>query len=153
MQLVLGDYINKNANVKLQMMQVSEIINWFNSHSLALHMLYAEQRTLPEFSKGALSLIRGVITQWTSHVMSLERLLKLSKAMRSIVVKSSEALETAAAATPTAIKKACQIIAIIKEDKFWEDLKESVIPDCDIFFFVIHKILLINTVLQAIFNL
>ena len=86
------------------------------------------------------------------HVMSLDCLLKLSKAMRSIVVKSSEALEIAAAATLTAVKKACQIIAIIKEDKFWEDLKESVIPDCDIFF-VIHKILLINTVLQAIFNL
>ena len=23
----------------------------------------------------------------------------------------------------------------LTEDKFWEDLKESVIPDCDVFFF------------------
>src|SRR5260370_36120614 len=96
MQLVLGDYIKQSGLIKHRMGQASEIINWFNNHSLALHLLYAEQCTLPEFSHQALSLICGVITHWTSHLMSLDWLLWLKKPLKSIVVKSLEVIETAA---------------------------------------------------------
>jgi len=46
MQLVLGDYIKKNDGMSMRLAEANEIINWFNNHTLALHNLYAEQRTL-----------------------------------------------------------------------------------------------------------
>src|SRR5260370_13695729 len=92
MQLALvGDYIKQSGLIKHHMAQASEIISWFNNPSLTLHLLYAEQCTLPEseFSHQALSLICGVITCWTSHIMSLDHLLQLKKPLTSIVVKSA----------------------------------------------------------------
>ena len=62
MQLILGDYIKKNSDMLCQLSQATEIINWFNNHSQALHTLYAEQHTIPELSHWALSLIWPVIT-------------------------------------------------------------------------------------------
>src|SRR5260370_42396035 len=126
MQLVLGDYIKQSGLIKHCMAQASEIINWFNNQSLALHLLYAEQHMLPEseFSHQALCLICGVITHWTSHIMLLDHLLWLKKPLKSKVVKSVEVIETAAGVKHDQITKAHEIMATTGSDGFWHDLEK-----------------------------
>jgi hypothetical protein len=116
-------YIKQSDHIKLWMAQASEIVNWFNNHSLVLHLLYSEQRTLPEFKGIAKTLIRGCITRWSSHVMSLQRLLELKQPLRSLVVKSSDTMLTAVGARQELIHKAQQIINIINSECFWNDIE------------------------------
>jgi len=123
MQLVLGDYIKKNPDSSKRMAEATDIINWFNNHSLALHILYAEQRTLPEFSECVLALIRAAITRWGTHVTSLDRLLRVSMPMRSAAIKRGDDLRKAAGTKADAISKAKAILALINETTFWDDLK------------------------------
>ena len=124
MQLVLGDYIKKNDGMSMRLVEANEIINWFNNHTLALHNLYAEQRTLRDTARQAKSLIRPIITWWTSHVMSVRRLLELEKPFKTIIVKNKDVLATAAGNRRDAIQKAYQIIKTIKNEGFWRDLEQ-----------------------------
>ena len=124
MQLVLGDYIKRNPDSSQHIAQATDVINWFNNHSLALHILFAEQCTLPEFSKCVLALIRAAITRWGTHVTSIDRLLRVSTPMRSAALKRGEDLQKAAGIKADAISKAKQILAIINDANFWSDLKE-----------------------------
>jgi len=52
----------------------------------------------------------------------MQRLLRLSKALRSVVEWESEALIAAAGTKDEAPKKAKIVISIIKDNQFWEDL-------------------------------
>jgi hypothetical protein len=124
MQLVLGDYIKQSDLIKLQMTQASEIVNWFNNHSLVLHLLYSEQRTLPDFKGTAKTLIRGCITRWSSHIMSLQRLLDLKRPLKSIVIKSTDNMLTAAGTRQELVRKAQQIIDTINSENFWCDIQQ-----------------------------
>ena len=56
--------------------------------------------------------------------MSIERLLKLWTAFRSIVMKHEGKLENAAGTKCEAVMKARQIIGTINNNAFWHDLEQ-----------------------------
>ncbi|KAF8314890.1 uncharacterized protein EI90DRAFT_3177220 [Cantharellus anzutake] len=118
MQLVLGNYI-KNQQMSLRLAKANGIINWFNNHSIALHLLYAEQHCTADQAR---ALIRPCITWWTSHIMAIGQLIQLEIPYKTIVVRSQRELETAAGTKCDAIAKAQQILAIIQNQGFWDDM-------------------------------
>ncbi|KAF8325290.1 uncharacterized protein EI90DRAFT_2932701, partial [Cantharellus anzutake] len=121
MQLVLGDYIKKNGQMSLRLAEANDVINWFNNHSIALHLLYAEQCRTADRAR---ALIRPCITQWTSHIMAIGRLIQLEIPFKTIAVRSRKELEMAAGTQRDTITKAQQILAIIQDEHFWDDLKQ-----------------------------
>ncbi|KAF9520227.1 hypothetical protein BS47DRAFT_1481590 [Hydnum rufescens UP504] len=123
-QLVLGDYIKKNPDLSVRMAEASELVNWFNNHSFALHILFKEQRSMPDFHDEVLTLIRAVLTRWATHVVSFNRLLKVELPMKSAVIKWRGDILKAAGTTAPAISKANQIIKTIEDIGFWEKLRQ-----------------------------
>ncbi|KAF8329070.1 uncharacterized protein EI90DRAFT_2924380 [Cantharellus anzutake] len=114
MQLVLGNYIKKNQQMSLRLAKANGIINWFNNHSIALHLLYAEQHCTADQARA--------LTWWTSHIMAIGQLIQLEIPYKTIVVRSQRELETAAGTKCDAIAKAQQILAIIQNEGFWDDV-------------------------------
>jgi len=122
MQLILSDYIKLNHPESILIAQGIDVINWFNNHTFAAHILYAEQKTFVEYCDAVLTLIKACITRWTSHVMALLRLLKLKKPLRTAVYKHRDALREAAGKTADAKAKADVILATIESEAFWKRL-------------------------------
>lgn len=122
MQLVLGDYIKKNPDLSATMSQAADVVSWFNAHSFALHLLYAEQRAC-EFII-VLALIRAVITRWGTHVTSFKRLLKVCVPLRAVVLKKRSQIRDSAGPKREQKAKADSIMAIIESRPFWEKLEK-----------------------------
>jgi hypothetical protein len=102
--------------------QAVDVIKWFNSHTRALGWLRQEQLTK---SKHALALIMAVITQWTTHYLSMRRLLQVGKALRALVDWDSARLIEAAGTKDGAPERAQKIVNIIKDTHFWENITRS----------------------------
>ncbi|KAF9510374.1 hypothetical protein BS47DRAFT_1273897, partial [Hydnum rufescens UP504] len=119
---ILGDYIKKNPCL-FRMAEASELISWFNNHSFALHVLFSEQRSMPEFGNVILTLIRAVITHWLTHVTSFNQLLRVSMAMKSAVLKHKDNIIKAAGTAVSAVSKAKEMVKIIENPAFWTDLE------------------------------
>lgn len=129
MQLVLGDYLKQNPEMSKVIEQASELISWFNNHSYALNLLYAEQTTCPDIGNVALALIRAVITRWASHVYSLGRLLRVETPLRSVVLKRGAEIRESAGKKKKEKEKADEILAIVRDQHFWEVVARY---DCDV---------------------
>lgn len=73
--------------------EANEIITYINNHSWLLHRFYSEQLSIAETSgarRQALTLIRGCITRWATHVLSLNRLIDVWTALRLTVIKNRD---------------------------------------------------------------
>jgi hypothetical protein len=130
MQLLLANYIENNSQSSALIQEVLDIVTWFNNHSCALHLLYAEQRTFEEFAKQVLTLLKPVITRWCLHSYSLSQLIKLEVPLHTTAVKWRQDLHMAAGKKADQIQKAKAIIAMILRVSFWADIKMYVINIC-----------------------
>jgi hypothetical protein len=101
-----------------------EVIKWFNNHSVPLGMLRRQQ--LINGATQPLALILAVITRWTTHYLSMQRLLQVSKPLRNLVINDTEALLDYAGRDEKARERTEKIIAIINDARFWENLTRSV---------------------------
>ncbi|KAF8581077.1 hypothetical protein K439DRAFT_1296479, partial [Ramaria rubella] len=82
----------------------------FNNHSHALGLLRQEQIIT---NNQVVALILAVITHWTSHYLSLTRLLEVNKALRACVIKNGDTLLECAGPKPEAWCKVKEIVDTI----------------------------------------
>ncbi|KAK7458867.1 hypothetical protein VKT23_009877 [Stygiomarasmius scandens] len=117
--LVVSDILK----LKLPMVKVAdqalEVIKWFLLHSIALGLLNKEQLHA-EFTM-ILILILPILTHWTSHFLSMDRLLQLEVPLHRLILSNplKAALIKAAGAKAAAKSKAQHIIWLIRKDEFW----------------------------------
>jgi len=117
----VGDYF-KLENVYVETIEkAAEIIKWFNNHTLALGLFQKEQKSQ---TKKILALIRAVITRWTSHYLSVNRLLTLEQPLRSCVLKHRRELLVAAGKKAKQTETAKRIMRIVEDIDFWKLLTE-----------------------------
>ncbi|KAG1853779.1 hypothetical protein C8R48DRAFT_610668, partial [Suillus tomentosus] len=69
-----------------------EVVKWFNNHSRALGILNEVQRNV--FSGKTRSLILPVLTRWTSHYLSVRRLLELEMPFKEMLTTHINELKT-----------------------------------------------------------
>lgn len=117
--LVVGDML-KVKNYANLVSKALDMVKWFNNHLLALGMLRA--MSVEKLGK-ELSLILPVITRWTSHYLSVRRLLQLENPMRHLLLDSHDKLLLCAGNKREAKEKAASVLAILNDHQFWEDLR------------------------------
>jgi hypothetical protein len=128
MQLIVSDYIKHNPTQSQRLAEATDVIAWFNNHSFALHLLYAEEKTYPQFKDMILTLIKACITRWNSHVLAVKRLNVLWQPLQTTAFKHTAQLREAAGKTHDLKAKADKIIATITHQSFWDDLEVYVNP-------------------------
>jgi hypothetical protein len=122
-QLILGDALKASAELRGALSAAATIVKWFNSHDRALFLLCEEQRHV--FGK-ARALILPVITRWTSHYLSTNRLLQIKDAVTGVVERYGPELITSVGREDAAIEAARNIVSLIKKDGLWETLQRCV---------------------------
>lgn len=72
-----------------------------------------------------LSVIRAVLTRWTSHFLAYRRLLQLQTSIMTML-ELDEAAEESQIITGSASarEKATEIISYLKDDHFWSAIKQ-----------------------------
>ncbi|KAA1478743.1 hypothetical protein DENSPDRAFT_757739, partial [Dentipellis sp. KUC8613] len=99
-----------------------EIVKWFNHHSRAIGILKDVQLKMSTMGI-PLCLILPVLTRWTSHFLSISRLLQLETFFLHAVAEHGGELENCARKEKTAIARAKEIVQIIKDSQFWFALR------------------------------
>lgn len=125
--LLAGDYLTSPARSDV-INAALDIIRWFNNHSTALELFQREQQfTYPDRLR-PLALILPVVTRWTTHEQSISRLLLLSSAMKTCVVRNKARLLEIAAKSQTAnaAAMALKVIASVEDSEFWSRLDRYV---------------------------
>ena len=77
--LIVGDIFKLKGFFIAIIDDALEVVKWFNSHSQALGLLQSVQ--LHKLGK-ILALILPVLTRWTSHYLSVRRLIDLEVAFK-----------------------------------------------------------------------
>ncbi|KAI0363229.1 hypothetical protein BV20DRAFT_958722, partial [Pilatotrama ljubarskyi] len=80
--LVVRNYFGSKARLFTCTKQADELIKWLRSRTYLLALLRDIQDGLPGFSSPAKTVIRGVLTRWTSHYLAYHRLLELFPALQ-----------------------------------------------------------------------
>ncbi|KAI0363606.1 hypothetical protein BV20DRAFT_1007124, partial [Pilatotrama ljubarskyi] len=80
--LVVRNYFGSKARLFTCTKQADELIKWLRSRTYLLALLRDIQDGLPGFSGPAKTVIRGVLTRWTSHYLAYHRLLELFSALQ-----------------------------------------------------------------------
>jgi len=73
-----------------------------------------------------LALILPVITQWTAHYLSLQRLLTVEKALRATWLKWSKVMITSMGSKSDDKAKAIAVQEVVEDPKFWYHIKRYV---------------------------
>ncbi|THU98904.1 hypothetical protein K435DRAFT_720273, partial [Dendrothele bispora CBS 962.96] len=120
--LVVGDVLKIKIPLIRVVDRALELIKWFNNHSIALGLFKAEQLT---FRTSFLVLILPVLTRWTSHFLSLDRLCELETAFVRLVAspETRKRLSLCAGPKAEAKRKAQEIIELIRDRNFWKDVE------------------------------
>lgn len=72
----------------------------------------------------ALALILPVITQWTSHFLSIRRLLELELTFTRLRIENEHELIVCAGSETKAVAEAKTVVRILKDVNFWATLRE-----------------------------
>lgn len=118
--LIVGDYLKACPHVVTLLDRALEVIKWLNNHSRTLGLLRHEQVT--RYTK-ALILILPVLTRWTSHYLSISRLLDIEGAIRVLVAGSRDVLVLVAGKQAEMIRKAEEVLNYVATPSFWNDLR------------------------------
>ncbi|KAF7331976.1 HAT family dimerization protein [Mycena kentingensis (nom. inval.)] len=102
-------------------------IKWIVNHSRALGMLKAQQKQTELYAKThrLLTLIFPVISRWTSHFVSLRRLLVLSGPLRALYLQSHQSLVECAGDKRAAVEKAEDVLELLDDTTTWKRLAEA----------------------------
>ncbi|KAI0041872.1 hypothetical protein FA95DRAFT_1576106 [Auriscalpium vulgare] len=119
--LVVGDYFKNNPVFKKLVGDALEVVKWFNNHGRALGILKDVQKS---FRGSILCLITPVLTRWTSHYLSVRRLLELEQCIWRAATDSEAELISAVGPERKAKAKATQMVAIMQDSSFWMGLRQ-----------------------------
>jgi hypothetical protein len=97
------------------------VIKWMNNHSRALGLFHQEQ--VCTYNK-SLALILPVITCWTAHYLSLQRLLTIEKALKATWLKYSNIMIASTGSKRDDKVKAIMVQEIIESPQFWYHVKK-----------------------------
>ncbi|KAJ6612743.1 hypothetical protein B0H10DRAFT_1807010, partial [Mycena sp. CBHHK59/15] len=118
--LIVGDYFKSDSPVLMFSKHADDLIKWLRSKTYVLALISAVQ----ESSSGCImSVIRAVLTRWTTHYLAYQRLLELRPALESIVITDSMHPKLDLIKGDTKAKaKAKRMMALIKNVSFWHAL-------------------------------
>ena len=119
--LIVGDILKLKGFFIAIIDEALEVVKWFNSHSQALGLLQSVQ--LHKLGK-ILALILPVLTRWTSHYLSVRRLIDLEVAFKQVLLDHTPELIVAAGPKRAAKEKAQEVLSILKGHGFWTKLKQ-----------------------------
>jgi hypothetical protein len=92
-----------------------------NCHSRALGLFRQEQFYTYQKS---LALILPVVTRWTAHYLSLQRLLSVEKSLRAVWLKHGDTMIASAGAQSKDKAKAIAVQKLIEDPCFWHNIKK-----------------------------
>ncbi|KAF8844642.1 hypothetical protein BDN67DRAFT_666973 [Paxillus ammoniavirescens] len=121
--LIVGDVFKIKHHFIEIVNDALEVVKWFNNHSRALALLQDAQMAKLNL---ILTLILPVLTRWTSHYLSVTRLVKLELAFKQMLLDAGEDLETLIVCGGTkadAKRKAKEVLDILQRPSFWPDLR------------------------------
>ncbi|KAI0090050.1 ribonuclease H-like domain-containing protein, partial [Irpex rosettiformis] len=101
-----------------------QVISWLRSKTYVLAQLQIFQE---HSNPGVLpkSVVRAVLTRWTSHFLAYQRLLFLRPYIMTMVQQDSNASESQIITGSSSAKaKAVEIISYLNDDKFWSAVKQ-----------------------------
>lgn len=119
--LIVGDIFKLKGFFIAIIDDALEVVKWFNSHSRALGLLQSVQ--LHKLGK-ILALILPVLTRWTSHYLSVRRLIDLEVAFKQVLLDHTPELIVAAGPKRAAKEKAQDVLSILEGHGFWTKLKQ-----------------------------
>lgn len=119
--LIVGDILKLKGFFIAIIDEALEVVKWFNSHSQALGLLQSVQ--LHKLGK-ILALILPVLTRWTSHYLSVCRLINLEVAFKQVLLDHTPELIVAAGPKRAAKEKAQEVLSILEGHGFWTKLKQ-----------------------------
>ncbi|KAI0049656.1 hypothetical protein FA95DRAFT_1488644, partial [Auriscalpium vulgare] len=119
--LVVGDYFKTKATFLLYTEQATDLITWLRSKTFVLALL----RDIQKGGGRVRTVIRAVLTRWTSHYLAYDRLLELQPALRALV--STDELRGSSnsqviTGDASAKRRATRMVGIIKDSAFWDAL-------------------------------
>lgn len=116
--LIVGDMLKVSGFFTAVIEDALDVVKWFNNHSRALGLLrVCMQQRLAKI----LALVLPVITRWTSHYLSVRRLLEVERPLREVAL--DPALIQCAGNKRDAIEKAESIVRTLSRQDFWDNLK------------------------------
>ena len=77
----MHDYFKPNANIFTYTEQADGLIRWLRGRRYLLALLWDIQLKIPSYRGRPKTVIRGVLTRWTSHYLAYRRLLELHPAL------------------------------------------------------------------------
>jgi hypothetical protein len=124
--LIVGDYLSLKLSFQDCVPNALNVIKWMNNHSRALGLFRQEQ--LCTYQK-TLALILPVITRWTAHYISLQRLLTVEKALKAAWIKYGDEMIASAGSKSDDNAKAIAVQEVIEDPGFWYHIKKYALPD------------------------
>ncbi|KAH9038165.1 ribonuclease H-like domain-containing protein [Lactarius pseudohatsudake] len=122
--LIVGDYLSLKLPFQDCVPKALKVIKWMNNHSRALGLFRQEQ--LYTHQK-ILALILPVLTRWTAHYLSLQRLLTVEKTLRAVWLKHGDTMIASAGTKSEEKAKAIAVQGIIDDTQFWYHIKRLVV--------------------------
>jgi len=122
--LVVGDFLALKLGYLNSVKKALAVIVWFNGHGAALAMLNEEQRFT--YNGDFWALILPIITRWTAHYLSISRLLKVKRAIRSCSVRHETTLLNCAGRKAELKEAARGVLTTVADNQFWDDLTMQV---------------------------
>ncbi|KAI0719371.1 ribonuclease H-like domain-containing protein [Cerioporus squamosus] len=119
---VVTDYFKANADFFQWTKQADEVIQWLRSHNYLLGILNEIQLNMPRNANGdpptALSVIRGVLTRWTSNYLAYRRVLQLRIPLELLAVDNRIFLS----GKEESHQRTRKMLKILKNPLFWHGI-------------------------------
>jgi hypothetical protein len=80
--LVVGDYFKADSNILSITDQAGDLITWVRSKKIVLALLRQNQL---EANARVLTVLRAILTRWTGHFHSYERLVEIQTHLHAII--------------------------------------------------------------------
>ncbi|KAJ3771237.1 hypothetical protein FB446DRAFT_645581, partial [Lentinula raphanica] len=117
--LIVGDYFKTDRGFLIFSKQAAELITWLRSKTLVLALIRDIQA---EHNQPHVTVIRAVLTRWTSHYLAFKCLLELWNALEFLISRDSmrppsdSQLITGNAKSKA---KAKSMVGLVKNQDFW----------------------------------
>lgn len=119
---MVGDYFGVDSLILEYTEKASELITWLRSKTIVLGLLSQNQR---ETNSRILTILRAMLTRWTSHLQSYERLNIVRPNLISIAYQDearTPADKLIVTGNAKAKAKSQEMLNLIKNDLFWHSL-------------------------------
>ena len=123
----MGNYFEEKSGVLLDVDRAVDLITWLRSKTLLLALI---RNRYAENNEGRTkSVLRAVLTRWTSHYMAFHRLLELRTTIQGIMYEElakRPEKQMILVGDKKARTRSTQMIAIIQDSLFWHSITRYV---------------------------